>query len=171
MSLDTLPTTLAVAPPPLRWPAIDPFADAVNPALGVLLFGLVVAAWRAGRRREAFGLPITLVLCLSVAYGLAYLDRALGVFPLFGLDFSTHGAVHLAAWATLLMWHPARWPWALAVTLAYHALMAAQGYHTTYDLLATAAVVGLPLTLLATTLRPAARPRAAAGRSGPGLTP
>jgi hypothetical protein len=93
------------------------------------------------------------------------------VFPLFGLDFSTHGAVHLAAWATLLMWHPARWPWALAVTLAYHALMAAQGYHTTDDLLATAAVVGLPLTLLTTTLRPAARPRAAVGHSGPGLAP
>jgi hypothetical protein len=49
--------------------------------------------------------------------------------------------------------------------------MAAQGYHSTYDLLATAAVVGLPLTLLTTTLRPAARPRAAVGRSGPWLAP
>jgi len=150
----------------LRWPALDPYADAVNPLLGVLLSGLVVAAWRGGRGREALGLPITLVLCLSVAYGLAYLDRALGVFPLFGLDFSTHGAVHLAAWATLLVWHPARWPWALAVTLAYHALMAAQGYHTTYDLLATAAVVGLPLALLGTALRPLARRRAGSAPSG-----
>ncbi|WP_397608784.1 hypothetical protein [Silanimonas sp.] len=160
MSLDTLPATLAAAPPPLRWPAIDPFADAVNPALGVLLFGLAVVAWRAGRTREAVGLPITLLVLLGVAYGLAYFDRVLGVFALFGLDFSTHGAVHLAAWAALLVWHPARWPWALAVTLAYHALMALQGYHTAFDLLATAAVVGLPLTVLGTALRPAARRRA-----------
>ena len=166
MSLDTPIAILAAAPPPVRWPAVDPFADAVNPALGVLLLGVVITAWRAGRRREAFGLPITLVLCLSVAYGLAYLDRALGVFPLFGLDLSTHGAVHLAAWATLLVWHPARWPWALVVTLAYHALMAVQGYHTTYDLLATAAVVGLPLTLLGTSVRPAARRRADSAPSG-----
>lgn len=159
---------IAVIPPSPRWPSIDPVADAVNPALGVLLLGVVIAAWRAGRRREAFGLPITLVLCLSVAYGLAYLDRALGVFPLFGLDFSTHGAVHLAAWAALLVWHPRRWPWAFAVTLAYHALMAVQGYHTTYDLLATAAVVGLPLTVLGTALRPVARRREAIGRGGSG---
>jgi hypothetical protein len=166
MSLDTPIAILAAAPPSPRWPSIDPVAFAVNPALGVLLLGVVIAAWRAGRRREAFGLPITLVLCLSVAYGLAYLDRALGVFPLFGLDFSTHGAVHLAAWAALLVWHPRRWPWAFAMTLAYHALMAAQGDHTTYDLLATAAVVGLPLTLLGTSVRPAALRRADSAPSG-----
>lgn len=160
MSLDTPVVILAAAPPPVRWPAVDPWADAVNPALGIVLFGLALAAWRAGRRREALGLPIVLVVMLGVAYGLAYFDRTLGVFALFGLDFSTHGAVHLAAWATLLVWHPRRWPWALAVTLAYHALMAAQGYHTVYDLLATAAVVGLPLTVLGTALRPAARRRA-----------
>ena len=148
------------------WPALDPVADAVNPLLGAMLFVHAVAAFRAARRREAYGLPITLVLCLALAYGLSYLDRTLGLFALFGLDFSTHGAVHLAAWATLLVWHPARWPWALAVTLAYHALMAVQGYHTTYDLLATAAVVGLPLTLLGTSVRPAARRRADSAPSG-----
>lgn len=157
---------IGAVPPPLRWPAVDPFADAVNPALGVLLFGLAVVAWRAGRTREAVGLPITVVVLLGLAYALAYFDRTLGVFALFGLDFSTHGAVHLAAWAALLVWHPRVWPWALAVTLAYHALMAAQGYHTVHDLLATAAVVGLPLTVLGTALRPVARRRA--GSAPPG---
>ena len=165
MLLDVSPLILAAAPVP-RWPALDPVADAVNPALGVLLFGMAVAAWRASHRREAVGLPLVLVLCLALAYGLAYFDRALGLFGLFGLDFSTHGAVHLAAWAAWLVWQPRRWPWALAVTLAYHVLMAAQGYHTIYDLLATAAVVGLPLTLLATSLRPAARRRT--GSAPPG---
>jgi hypothetical protein len=152
------PDAAAQAAP--TWPWLDPVADAVNPLLGLVLFGLAVQAWRGGQRRAALGLPITLVLCLAQAYGLAYLDRALGVFALFGLDFSTHGAVHLAAWAALLVWHPRGWPWALAVTLAYHALMAAQGYHTAFDLLGTAAVVGLPLSLLGTALRPAARRRA-----------
>ena len=150
------------------WPALDPWADAVNPALGLLLFGLALRALQAGHRREGVGLPLTLVVLLGVAYGLAYFDRTLGVFALFGLDFSTHGAVHLAAWAALLVWHPRRWPWALAVTMAYHALMAAQGDHTTYDLLATAAVVGLPLTVLGTALRPVARRREAIGRGGAG---
>lgn len=157
---------MLMAAPSIRWPAVDPWADAVNPALGVVLFATVVLAFRGGRLREGFGLPITLVLCLALAYGLAYLDRGMGVFALFGLDFSTHGAVHLAAWATLLTWHPRRWPWALAVTLGYHGLMAAQGYHTVHDLLATAAVAGLPLTVLCTALRPVARRRA--GSAPPG---
>lgn len=165
MNLDVFPLILAAAPVP-RWPAIDPWADAVNPALGVLLFGMAVTAWRATRRREAVGLPLVLLVCLALAYGFAYFDRALGLFGLFGLDFSTHGAVHLAAWAALLVWHPRRWPWALAVALAYHVLMAAQGYHSVHDLLATAAVVGLPLTLLATSLRPVARRRT--GSAPPG---
>lgn len=157
--------------PAPRWPALDPVADAVNPLLGLLLFGLVAIALRAGRRREALGLPITLVVMLAVAYGLAYFDRAFGVFALFGLGFSTHAAVHLAAWATLLLWRPRLWPWALGVSLAYFALMVAQRYHTTFDLLATAAVVGLPLTVLATALRPIARPRPAAHGRGSGLAP
>ncbi|WP_334132665.1 hypothetical protein [Silanimonas lenta] len=165
MRPDLLTATLAAAPVP-RWPAVDPLADAVNPALGLLLFWLALAAWRAGRCREVVGLPLTLVAMLCVAYALAYFDRALGIFGLFGLDFSTHGAVHLAAWTALLVWQPWRWPWALAVTLAYHALMLAQGYHTIHDLLATAAVVGLPLALLATGLRPVARRRA--GSAPPG---
>jgi hypothetical protein len=165
MRLDTALAPLAVAPVP-RWPAVDPYADAVNPMLGVLLLGLAVAAWRAGRRREAVGLPLTVVVMLGVAYGLAYFDRALGLFALFGLDFSTHGAVHLAAWAALLVWQPRRWPWAVGLALGYHALMAAQTYHSVHDLLATTAVVALPLTLLATSLRPVARRRT--GSAPPG---
>lgn len=153
------------------WPALDPVADAVNPALGVVLLALAVIAYRAGRRREAFDLPITAVVMLSVAYGLAYLDRVLGVFALFGLDFSTHGAVHLAAWAALLVWRPRLWAWALGVTLAYHAFMAAQGYHTVFDLLATAAVVALPLAVLATALRPLARRRADSALPGHNASP
>lgn len=142
------------------WPWLDPFADAVNPALGAAVFAQVGLSLRAGRRREGIGLVVTLLVMLAVAYGLAYFDRVLGVFPLFGLDFSTHGAVHLAAWSALLVWRPRRWAWALGIALPYFALMAAQGDHTAFDLLATFAVVGLPLTLLATAIRPLARPRA-----------
>ena len=146
--------------PSPTWPWLDPFADAVNPALGAALFALAVLAFRAGRRREGVGLALTLLVMLAVAYGLAYFDRVLGVFALFGLDFSTHGAVHLAAWAALLVWQPRRWAWAIGIALAYFALMGAQGYHTSFDLLATFAVVGLPLTVLATAIRPLARRRA-----------
>ncbi|MGL6289994.1 MAG: hypothetical protein ACRC2H_04835 [Silanimonas sp.] len=148
------------------WPALDAVADAVNPALGLLLLGVTVAAARRGERRVTIGLPLTLMVMLSVAYGLAYLDRVLGVFALFGLEFSTRGAVHLAAWTALLIWRPVFWPWALGTTLAYHVYMAAQAHHSAFDLLATAAVVALPLTLLATGLRPLARRRADSAPSG-----
>lgn len=154
-----------MAPMPMpRWPALDPLADAVNPALGLMLLAFVLAALRRRQWREGVGLPLTLVAMLAIAYGVAYFDRAFGIAALVGLDFSTHGAVHLAAWATLLTWQPRRWPWALGVSLAYHALMLAQGYHTALDLLATTAVMLLPLTLLGHALRPATRPSA---RSAP----
>ena len=85
-----------------RWPALDPFADAVNPALGLALLVFWLAALGGRRWREALGLPFTLLATLAVAYGLTFFDRAIGAFAFLGLDFSTHGAVHLAAWATLL---------------------------------------------------------------------
>jgi hypothetical protein len=142
------------------WPALDPFADAVNPLLGVVIFALVLLALRRRRWREGWGLAITLLVALALAYSLAYLDRVSGAFGLFGLDFSTHGAVHLAAWAAMLAARPVLWPAALAVGLGYHVLMALQGYHTSVDLLGTVAVVGLPLAVLATVARPIIRRRA-----------
>lgn len=156
---------MSTAAPP-TWPWLDPFADAVNPAFGLVLLAITVHAARQRRWREAVGLPLTLVVMLGVAYGIAYFDRVFGAFALFGLDFSTHGAVHLAAGATLLVWQPRRWPWVLGVALGYHALMAAQGYHTAFDLLATAAAVTLPISLLATGLRPVTRSRADSAASG-----
>ena len=157
-----LAPTLAAASDP-RWPALDPLADLVNPALGLVLLVLVARAARGGRTREALGLPITLAIMLALAYGIAYIDRALGLAALFGLDFSTHSAVHLAAWTTLLIWHPRAWPLAALVAMAYHAFMVAQTYHSLADLLVTVATVGLLFTVLGTMLRPATRPRADSG--------
>ena len=153
--------------PPLptepTWPWLDPIADAVNPAIGLLILVLAVRAAADRRWREALGLPITLVILLGVTYSLAYVERVFGLFALFGLDFSTHGAVHLAAWTAILVWQPRRWAWALATAIGYHALMLAQDYHTALDLLGTAALTALPLSVLATGLRPLARRRADSG--------
>ncbi|MFN8900786.1 MAG: hypothetical protein ACK5VV_01785 [Lysobacteraceae bacterium] len=158
-----LAPTLAAATD-LRWPALDPCADLVNPALGLGLLVLLVLAIRAGRTREAIGLPLTLLIMLVLAYGTAHVDRVLGLADRFDLNFSTHGAVHLAAWATVLAWHPRAWPLAAGIALAYHAFMVAQGYHSAADLAVTVATAGLLVAATAVAIR--RRWRASRGGTG-----
>jgi len=127
---------------------LDTIADAYTPLLGGLwlilaLSPLVQRQWRLAGMRVAFGLAT-----LAVCYGLMFADKALGLWPAVGLDYSTHSAVAIAAvgiLCTLLPRGRAAW---LASLFAYFALMRYQRYHSVADILSTTAVVAPPVVWL-----------------------
>lgn len=127
---------------------LDAIADAYTPLLGGLwlilaLSPLAQRQWRLAGMRIAFGLA-TLVVC----YSLMFADKALGLWPAVGLDYSTHSAVAIAAVAILCTLLPRGRPVWLASLLAYFALMLYQRYHSVADILSTSAIVAPPIVWL-----------------------
>jgi hypothetical protein len=83
-----------------------------------------------------------------VAYGLMFLDRHLGIWPAFGLDYSTHTATALGL--VILLSIEARklaGVWSISF-VCYVLLMLYQRYHTVADVVTTAVAVSFPLILI-----------------------
>ena len=142
----------------LSYQVLDRLADAYNPALAVAWLLLVVHAgilrrWRAGLARLALG-----VCSLLVAYGVMWLDAAVGLWPSMGLDYSTHAAVALALCVVLwVLWRRMRI--AVAVSLAaYCMLMLYQRYHTPGDIASTLFALAAPMAGIAWWLAPSTGP-------------
>lgn len=120
---------------------LDAIADAYTPLLALIwlacaLWPLFWWRWRLSTRRMALGIASVLP-----CYILMFAERALGLWPRLGLDYSTHSAVAIAFVAILCTLLPRlRLVW-LASLFAYFALMRYQGYHTVADILSTSAVV------------------------------
>lgn len=122
---------------------LDRIADAHNPLLGLAWVALVAAAAFSRQGRVALGRALFGLGTLVVAYGLEYVDIATGLWPRFGLDYSTHTAVAVAMVATLwACWRPAGIA-ALATFALYVPLMVYQGYHPPGDIASTALAVAL----------------------------
>lgn len=132
---------------------LDRIADSHNWLWGLAWLALVAHAfgarrWRAAAVRLAVG-----VAALAVAYGWAYADIALELWPRAGLDFSTHAAVAVAIAMTL--WAISRWlGWIALVSCSLYApLMVYQGYHGVGDIVSSAAVVAITLMPLVSRVR------------------
>lgn len=132
----------------LNYETLDAIADAYIPLL-LMVAGAIVAApllkaqWSLLRSRA-----LMLLAMLAVAYGGMFLDNALQIWPLLGLDYSTHTAV-----ALVLVWFIGciyrKGAGVLAVSLLlYCLLMTYQRYHTWADIAVTAVAVALPAGLL-----------------------
>jgi len=132
----------------LSYETLDTIADAYIPLLALVCLALLVGALFKSQWRLT-GLRF-LVICalLSIAYGLMWFDSQFKLWPLFGLDYSTHTAValvlvvFLAANMTRLA---AFWVGSLVL---YALLMLYQGYHTVSDIVVTAFVVFIPAWLI-----------------------
>ena len=120
---------------------LDTIADAYTPLLALLWLALTLSPlhtrqWRLATMRVVLG-----IATLAVCYALMFADKALGIWPAVGLDYSTHSAVAIAfvsIHCTLLPRLRMLW---LGSLLAYFALMLYQRYHTVADILSTSAVV------------------------------
>ncbi len=140
---------------------LDAIADAYNPLLALISLLLVAvrlfkAQWKpAGRGMAGF------IAVAFITYGLMFLDRYLGIWPAFGLDYSTHTATSLGL--VLLLCLEARKLTALWTVslLCYFVLMVYQRYHTVSDIVTTAIAVGIPLGLTLLYLNRLGRPRPA----------
>lgn len=123
---------------------LDVIADAYCPLLGIFSLGLVLYPLRAKAWKDAFRRLLLLVSFLVFVYGWMFLDKALGIWPHFGLDYSTHTGLALAL-ASFLALTARRLTgvWG-ASFVVYLLLMLYQRYHTLSDILTTLLVL-LPL--------------------------
>lgn len=117
---------------------LDLICDAIGPvlllgSLILLLRLLSLRSWREGGQ-----VALCLVLGLGITYGLYFTDRALGLWPSFGGDYSTHTAFALAVASPLALFTRFRL-WVAALLVLYGVLMMIQRYHSLLDLLTTAA--------------------------------
>ncbi|MEM8886038.1 MAG: hypothetical protein AAGD14_18380 [Planctomycetota bacterium] len=112
--------------------------NAVIPTLGVLLLARAYRVWRPALLRVA--------LVLAWSYAWHFTDRALGIWPHFGLDYSAHTGVAIAIGAALAACGT-RWLAVTVTMLVFYAwCMNEVGYHPYADTLTTAAV-NLPVAI------------------------
>ncbi|MDC9700985.1 MAG: hypothetical protein PSN37_01950 [Alphaproteobacteria bacterium] len=126
-----------------------------------IIFIAVIACTKSIRlvRREKFSVSlatslsglIRFILSISIVYAIMYLDNSLKLWPKFGLDYSTHTALALAALISLISSIPSRslgtlrcWVYIFQLIASfgtYAILMIYQEYHTPRDILSTALFV------------------------------
>ena len=135
----------------LDYETLDSIADLYVPLLAVISIVSLVKIAASTRWRLLYINIGIMVFGLSVAYGLMFLDAQFLLWPIFGLDYSTHTAVSLVMVIFLIIsTKKFSFLW-VGSLVSYVFLMLYQGYHSSADILTTALVVGLfllPMILL-----------------------
>lgn len=129
----------------MSYETLDAIADAYTPLLLILfLIGLGVNLYQCWPDYRASVLHFGFLLMLLIAsYGLMFIDKALGLWPAFGSDYSTHTAVALSLVFALCVLAPRPAKWIASSMFAYAGLMVYQQYHSVLDIVSTAAVISL----------------------------
>ncbi len=129
---------------------LDTIADAYIPVLALYsVFVIAISAMRSRWRTAALRL-LTILIFAAVAYGFMFIDSWLGLWPAFGLDYSTHTAVSLVLVIFLSVTNKKLAVFWLVSFIAYVLLMLYQRYHTLADIVSTAVVVIVPTWLITT---------------------
>ena len=132
----------------MLYDSLDIIADAVNPVLALLALAFPWLDREAIRRcGSRWSFWTRTLLSLAVVYAIMLADERFRLWPVLGLDYSTHTAFAVAI-ITSVSAMSRRWLFVLApVFLAYAELMIYLGYHSSLDILATALVIA-PTTWL-----------------------
>ncbi|MGL5585390.1 MAG: hypothetical protein ACRDDD_08170 [Plesiomonas sp.] len=122
----------------MDYETLDKIADAYIPSLAVLFcLGLL---WQLCKKQSKSQLFKTLLFCLGMlvfSYGLMFLDNALLIWPVLGLDYSTHTSVSFSlAISVGVLMRPLR-KLMMGLFASYLALMWYQQYHTVADMVTT----------------------------------
>lgn len=141
----------------MSYEVLDNIADSYIPiALGIAIVSFFLPSKRphlppitvnthGGDKPFVAARVLILILLLSVAYGVMFVDKALGIWLYFGSDYSTHTAVYVCLSMYLCLVLAAyRFLW-IVVCVSYLALMYYQAYHSIRDIatsLLTVASIG-----------------------------
>ena len=130
----------------LSYESLDAIADSVNPTIG--LVALLVPWLRRQGPRYALAFNALTLVAVAMAYALQAIDAQIRLWPSLGLDYSTHTAVFVAIASSL--WQHGRWLRiaAVALAVAYAALMLFQRYHSWLDIMSTTLVMLIPVFAL-----------------------
>lgn len=127
---------------------LDTIADAYIPLLALFSLSAIAISAIQGRWRMAIIRLLTILIFAAVAYGFMFIDSWLGLWPAFGLDYSTHTAVSLVLVIFLSVTNKKLAVFWLVSFIAYVLLMLYQRYHTLADIVSTAVVVIVPTWLI-----------------------
>tara|TARA_B110000881_G_C18596717_1_gene531959 strand:+ start:676 stop:1125 length:450 start_codon:yes stop_codon:yes gene_type:complete len=127
-------------------------ADLYIPLLALFtlfsLFGINISVKKKGKtRRPTVHLKaklFALISCILVTYLVMFIDHALGIWPSFSADYSTHTALALVFVSYFMMQGKLVFCLALCSLLLYCSLMNVQKYHTWLDMMSTIVVL-MPL--------------------------
>lgn len=134
----------------MSYETLDAIADAYIPFLLILLMlGLVIKIYQFWPNfRAPVFFFLYLMSLLLVSYSLMFLDKAVGLWPALGLDYSTHTAVALSLVVALCKIFPHRWKWFAGSMVLYGCLMLYQQYHSLLDIISTSAIIAVIAFLL-----------------------
>ena len=121
----------------LTFEQLDSIADAYIPSLGILsVLLLYIDGSLYGLKKQVLRL-IGLLLSISWAYLLMFIDMKLEIWSKFNLDYSTHTALSLCFICHLMFIRPSRRGLILSSFVAYALLMMYQAYHSLADIITT----------------------------------
>jgi hypothetical protein len=132
-----------------NYETLDTIADAYIPILA--LFSLIAIAIPATqhRRKVATQRLLKILIFAAIAFGLMFIDSWLGLWPAFGLDYSSHTAVSLVLVIFLSLINKKLIIFWMVSFIAYLLLMRYQQYHTFADMVTTTVAVIIPTWMVA----------------------
>ncbi len=119
----------------------DFLADSYIPLLILLSIACLIRIKQQGRKKDIRNALIILLGGSAQTYLIMAFDKALGLWPAFHLDYSTHTSLALVFVVFLAFLNRKFLLFSTVSMVVYVALMLYQEYHTIEDVLMTAAVV------------------------------
>ena len=125
----------------LTYDQLDMIADAYIPALVIVsMVVLTASVFTCGMKRKRIEIA-ALSSAVCIVYSVMLLDNAFKIWPLLGLDYSTHTALALVFVLYLSTKNKTFLLWSLCSFLLYVLLMLYQQYHTVADIFSTVVVL------------------------------